>query len=251
MTNIVSLKKLKTFLSYIYTFFFFSDDDKYLLDSIKLLNNEIRKAIGLKDNKSLNPSIMLRIEKDIISLKEKLNEELQYYYLSDPAALDTMDIKLSYPGFKAIYIYRLSHILYQQQIPYIPRILSEYAHSITGIDIHPGANIGKCLFIDHGTGIVIGETTIIGDYVKIYQGVTLGALSLSKGQNLKGSKRHPTIGNNVTIYANSSILGGNTIIGDNVTIGSNVLICSSVDNNSIIKNNNENIKIIKKNNSCW
>ena len=120
------------------------------------------------------------------------------------------------------------HILYELKIPLIPRMMSEYAHSKTGIDIHPGANIGNYFFIDHGTGIVIGETTLIGERVKIYQGVTLGALSLTDGQRLKGSKRHPTIGNNVTIYSGASILGGDTVIGDNVTIGSSVFLTYSV-----------------------
>lgn len=125
-------------------------------------------------------------------------------------------------------------------------MLSEHAHFLTGIDINPGANIGKNFFIDHGTGIVIGETSIIGDNVKIYQGVTIGALSLKRGQKLKGTKRHPTIGNNCTIYAGASILGGNTIIGDNCTIGSNVFIFDSVEPNSIVKLSFKNYEIIKK-----
>lgn len=125
-------------------------------------------------------------------------------------------------------VYRIAHELYLLKVPMLPRIMTEYAHSVTGIDIHPGATIGKYFFIDHGTGIVIGETTIIRNNVKIYQGVTLGALSTRKGQQLKGIKRHPTIGNNVTIYSGTSVLGGDTIIGDDSTIGGNAFIVSSV-----------------------
>ena len=128
----------------------------------------------------------------------------------------------------AITVYRIAHELWNLKVPLIPRIMTEYAHGKTGIDIHPGATIGKYFFIDHGTGIVIGETTEIGDHVKIYQGVTLGGLSTRKGQALKGVKRHPTIGNNVTIYSGTSVLGGNTVIGDNVTIGGNTFVVRSV-----------------------
>ena len=147
----------------------------------------------------------------------------------------------------AISIYRIAHYLYEKGIPYIPRIMSEYAHSMTGIDIHPGARIGSYFFIDHGTGIVIGETSIIGEHVRIYQGVTLGALSLGRGQKLKGLKRHPTIGNNVTIYSGASILGGDTIIGDNVIIGSNTYILESVVDNMIVRLNKVDMEINKRN----
>ena len=125
-------------------------------------------------------------------------------------------------------VYRIAHELWLLEVPMIPRIMTEYAHSSTGIDIHPGAEIGRYFFIDHGTGIVIGETTVIGDNVKIYQGVTLGALSTRKGQELKGVKRHPTIGDNVTIYSGTTILGGDTVIGNGATIGGNAFIISSV-----------------------
>lgn len=148
--------------------------------------------------------------------------------------------------FFALLIYRISHELANQKIKIIPRYLSEYAHSKTGIDINPNAIIGCPCFIDHGTGIVIGETADIGNNVKIYQGVTLGAKSLSRGNLLKGVKRHPTIGNNVTIYANATILGGDTIIGDNSTIGANVFLTSSVSNNSLIVHNENNIDLTKK-----
>ena len=138
------------------------------------------------------------------------------------------EIILAYPGLVAITVYRLAHELYKLQVPVLPRLMTEYAHSETGIDIHPGATIDKYFFIDHGTGIVIGETAVIGKNVKIYQGVTIGALSTRGGQKLAGKKRHPTIGNNVTIYAEASILGGDTLIGDNSVIGGNTIITSSV-----------------------
>ena len=154
--------------------------------------------------------------------------DVEAFYAGDPAAYSVDEIIFSYPGLFAITVYRLAHILYTLGIPMLPRIMSEHAHSITGIDIHPGATIGKYFFIDHGTGIVIGETTNIGDHVKIYQGVTLGALTTRGGQSLKGKKRHPTIEDHVTIYAGASILGGGTVIGRECVIGSNVFITHSI-----------------------
>lgn len=171
--------------------------------------------------------------KELSNIKESLELDL-LEIKNDPAANSKIEIILSYPGFIAIFIYRISHLLFSLNILIIPRYLSEYAHRLTGIDINPAAVIGKSFFIDHGTGIVIGETTIIGDNVKIYQGVTLGALSTKNGQELKGKKRHPTIKNNVTIYANATILGGDTIIGNNVTIKANSLITSSIKDWEII-----------------
>ena len=165
----------------------------------------------------------------IPKLREYLYTDIQAAFDGDPAAYSTDEIIFSYPGVFAITVFRIAHELWELGVPMIPRIMTEYAHSITGIDIHPGAKIGKYFFIDHGTGIVIGETTVIGDYVKIYQGVTLGALSTRKGQQLKGIKRHPTICDNVTIYSGTSILGGDTVIGKGATIGGNAFIISSVD----------------------
>lgn len=133
---------------------------------------------------------------------------------------------MCYPGVYAVFVHRIAHQFYKMKIPYLPRVMSEHAHSITGIDIHPGATVGESFFIDHGTGVVIGETTEIGNHVKLYQGVTLGALSTAGGQKMKGSKRHPTIMD--TIYAGASILGGNTIIGENTVIGANAFITASV-----------------------
>lgn len=161
-------------------------------------------------------------------IQKMLLMDVQAGFDGDPAAKSKEDIIFSYPGLFAIYVYRIAHELYVQNVPFIPRIMTEYAHGKTGIDINSGATIGRYFFIDHGTGIVIGETTEIGDYVKLYQGVTLGALSTRKGQQLSGVKRHPTIGDHVTIYANSTILGGETVIGCDSIIGGNSFITESV-----------------------
>ena len=149
-------------------------------------------------------------------------------YAGDPAASSKEEIIFCYPGLFAITVYRLANQLHRLQVPTIPRIMTEYAHSVTGIDIHPGATIGSHFFIDHGTGIVIGETAIIGDHVKIYQGVTLGGLSTRGGQSLRGIKRHPTIEDDVTIYAGATILGGETVIGHHSVIGANAFITESI-----------------------
>ncbi|GHV85889.1 serine acetyltransferase [Spirochaetia bacterium] len=161
-------------------------------------------------------------------VREYLAQDVSAAFDGDPAATNRDEIISSYPGIYAITVYRLAHILYKAEVPLIPRIMTEYAHNSTGIDIHPGASIGHHFFIDHGTGIVIGETTIIGNYVKIYQGVTLGGLSTRGGQSLKGVKRHPTIEDHVTIYSGASILGGTTVIGEGVVIGSNAFVTKSV-----------------------
>jgi len=164
----------------------------------------------------------------IPELRSTIELDVQAAFDGDPAAVNKDEILLAYPGVFAISVYRLAHELHQLSVPLIPRIMTEYAHNLTGIDIHPGASIGKYFFIDHGTGVVIGETTTIGDHVKIYQGVTLGALSTREGQNLRGVKRHPTIEDDVTVYSGTSILGGNTVIGKGATIGSNVFLTKSV-----------------------
>ena len=155
-------------------------------------------------------------------------------YDGDPAATGPEEVIFCYPGFMATVIYRIAHELYLLGVPMIPRMMTEYAHSETGIDIHPGATIGKHLMIDHGTGVVIGETCVIGDHVRIYQGVTLGALSTRGGQRIAGTRRHPTIEDNVIIYANASILGGDTIIGANSVIGGSAFITSSVPAGSTV-----------------
>lgn len=168
----------------------------------------------------------------IPQIRSKLLRDVTALYEGDPAAKSPAEILLSYPGFYAIAVYRIAHEFYLRKIPLLSRMMTEYAHGKTGIDIHAGATIGDYFFIDHGTGIVIGETTVIGDHVKLYQGVTLGAKSFEVDENgnpVKGIKRHPNIGNNVIIYANATILGGTTTIGDNAVIGGNVWITHSVD----------------------
>ena len=157
---------------------------------------------------------------------ERIKRDANAIYLGDPAAYSQSEVVLTYPGFYAIAVYRLAHIFYQFKVPYLPRILSEYAHRKTGIDINPGATIGDNFCIDHGTGIVIGETALIGNNVKIYQGVTLGALSVEK--TMAQTKRHPTIEDNVVIYSNATILGGETVIGRGSIVGGNVWLIESI-----------------------
>ncbi len=164
----------------------------------------------------------------IPSIREYIETDVQAAFDGDPAAFNKDEIIYSYPGLYAIFVNRIAHELWLLGVPMLPRIMTEHAHSLTGIDIHPGATIGKYFFIDHGTGIVIGETTEIGDNVKIYQGVTLGALSTRGGQSLRNKKRHPTIMDNVTIYSGASILGGDTVIGRDVVIGGNAFITKSI-----------------------
>lgn len=170
--------------------------------------------------------------KKIPVIREYLDTDLQAILDGDPAASNKDEIILCYPGFYAISINRLAHELYLLKVPMLPRMMSEHAHSLTGIDIHPGATIGKYFCIDHGTGIVVGETCVIGEHVKLYQGVTLGALSTRGGQALRGTHRHPTIRDYVTIYSNASILGGNTVIGKGSVIGGNVFITQSLPENT-------------------
>ncbi len=177
--------------------------------------------------------------KQIPKIREYVDTDLQACYDGDPAAYSKGEIILSYPGLTASTINRIAHELYLLKVPLIPRMMTEYAHSKTGIDIHPGATIGKYFMIDHGTGIVIGETSVIGDHVKMYQGVTIGGLSTRGGQALKGVKRHPTIEDNVTIYAGASILGGDTIIGEGSVIGANAFITSSVPAGSRVSMKNQ------------
>lgn len=175
-------------------------------------------------------------------IREYMETDIYAAYDGDPAAYSMDEIIYSYPGVYAIMVARIAHELYLLDVPLIPRIMTEHAHSITGIDIHPGATIGKYFFIDHGTGIVIGETTVIGEHVKIYQGVTLGGLSTSAGQGLKGVRRHPTIEDNVTIYSGASILGGETVIGAGSVIGGNAFIVTSVRPNTRVTIKNPELK---------
>lgn len=193
------------------------------LDNIKADDKQTREEIYSRADE-----ITYRFLETLPKIREYLSTDIQAAFDGDPAAFSTDEIIFCYPGMFAVTVYRIAHELYLLGVPLIPRIITEHAHSITGIDIHPGATIGKYFFIDHGTGVVIGETTVIGNNVKIYQGVTLGALSTRKGQQLKGVKRHPTIGDNVTIYSGTSVLGGETVIGDGATIGGNAFVVRSV-----------------------
>ena len=170
-------------------------------------------------------------------VKRLLLLDVEALYEGDPAAVSREEVMISYPGFRAITIYRIAHELYRLKAPLVPRIMTEYAHERTGIDIHPGATIGEYFFIDHGTGIVVGETTVIGDHVKLYQGVTLGAKSFELDENgnpVKKIKRHPDIGSHVVIYANATILGGDTVIGDHCVIGGNTWLTRSVEAGSVV-----------------
>ena len=178
-------------------------------------------------------------------IQKMLLMDVQAGFDGDPAAKSKEDIIFSYPGLFAIYVYRLAHVLYKEEIPFIPRVMSEYAHGRTGIDINPGATIGEYFFIDHGTGVVVGETTEIGNNVKLYQGVTLGALSTRKGQQLANVKRHPTIRDNVTIYSNSTVLGGETVVGENTIIGGNTFITESIPANTKVSAKSPEL-VIKK-----
>lgn len=233
----IEKKKIEDFIDDFFHFIFFLDYHR--------CSNQDEIEVRFQNFKSE----FLQILKSVI--KDGTSEELAHYFFerfpeiyldlendakalleNDPAATSVEEIYYAYPGFYAIAIYRFAHELHLKNIPLIPRIWTEFAHSKTGIDIHPGAQIGKNFFIDHGTGIVIGETTVIGDFVKLYQGVTLGALSVSK--EIANSKRHPTIEDNVTIYSNATILGGNTTIGAHSVIGGNVWITESIAPESVV-----------------
>lgn len=212
------------------------------------LTREIQKALIYTKSQSCNEKEISNIadshcfklaEKTAVALIEEIPEirrkiqlDTKAAFNGDPAAKSNEEVVLSYPGLEAILVYRIAHFLYENGVPIIPRIMSEHVHGKTGIDIHPGAKIGESFFIDHGTGVVIGETCIIGNNVKIYQGVTLGALSVKK--NLMDKKRHPTIEDDVTIYANATILGGDTVIGKGCTIGGNTWVTKSVAAGTVV-----------------
>ena len=217
-------------------------------DVMYYLNKEISKVLkynsnysqeGKEENQKIAQDITIAFLKKIPQIREYLETDLEAFFDGDPAAASKDEIILSYPGMLAITVYRMAHELFALSVPLIPRTMTEYAHSVTGIDIHPGASIGKYFFIDHGTGIVVGETTIIGEHVKVYQGVTLGALSTSGGQKLKNTKRHPTIEDEVTIYSGASILGGETVIGRGAVIGGNAFITKSVEAGSRVSIKNQ------------
>ena len=180
--------------------------------------------------------------KRIRTIRKYVEGDIEAAFEGDPAAGCFEEIMLAYPGIVASTTNRIAHELYLLMVPVIPRLMTEYAHSRTGIDIHPGATIGKNFFIDHGTGVVIGETAVIGDHVKLYQGVTLGALSTRAGQALSGVKRHPTIEDNVTIYSGASVLGGETVVGKNAVIGGNVFLTSSVPADTRVSVKNQELE---------
>ena len=188
----------------------------------------------LRDADDITFAFLARIPR----IKEYLATDLEALFQGDPAAYSRCEIILSYPGLYATMAYRVAHELYLLEVPMIPRIMTEHAHSVTGVDIHPGATIGKYFCMDHGTGVVIGATTEIGEHVKIYQGVTLGALSTKNGQELKHTKRHPTICDGATIYAGATILGGDTVIGENAVIGGNAFVINSVPANTMVRMKN-------------
>lgn len=193
--------------------------------------------------------ICITFLRQIPKIRGYIEMDVEAAYDGDPAAFNKDEIIFSYPGLYAIFVNRIAHELHLLKVPIIPRIMTEHAHSLTGVDIHPGAQLGKYFFIDHGTGIVIGETTIIGDNVKVYQGVTLGALSTKGGQSLKNVKRHPTIEDNVIIYSGASILGGETVIGRDSIIGGNAFITSSIPAGTRVSIKNQELNYNYSNNN--
>ena len=214
-------------------------DKKYFNRMIKEIKKNVYAVSTAHRNEHLN-RLAYEATAYMREISESMRSDVRELYKRDPAVKSYEEVVFCYPYVTAMILYRIAHILYIENVSILPRILTEYAHSITGIDIHPGAEIGNAFFIDHGTGIVIGETTIIGDNVTIYQGVTLGAYSFKKdgdGNFIYKEKRHPTVGNNVIIYANATILGGDTVVGDNAIIGSNSWISSYIEKGTVVKAN--------------
>ena len=225
---------------------------KRFTNVMERLEDQVRKAVRIGNPKKptgRTPPILQKFCRALHIVREVLQTDIECAYNNDPSARSREEVLLSYPFIEAISIQRLAHRLYQAGAPVIPRMMTEWAHSRTGIDIHPGASIGSHFFIDHGTGVVIGETCRIGNYVKIYHGVTLGARNFDKdeeGHVIKGLKRHPDVRDNVTIYPNSTILGGDTVIGANCTIGANVILMSSVAPDSLVILQETQLTIINK-----
>ena len=212
-----------------------ADPTTLLADVSSRLKRQIDLSAEITDTDIDSAAVCDSFISTLPSIYEKLLKDIRALYEGDPAAKSEEMVLICYPGFYVIAVYRLAHELYRLGVPIVPRMMTEYAHGKTGVDIHAGATIGEYFLIDHGTGIVIGETTVIGDHVKLYQGVTLGAKSFrtdESGNPVKDIKRHPNIGNNVVIYANATILGGDTYIGDNSVIGGNVWLTTSVPENS-------------------
>ena len=223
-------------------------EETLLIRALYRLRDQLVAAMRFQDLKGEDPvkaadAICTGFAERLPEIKRLLLLDVEALYEGDPAAGCREEVMITYPGFRAICIFRIAHELYVLKAPLIPRIMTEYAHEKTGIDIHPGATVGEYFFIDHGTGIVIGETTVIGNHVKLYQGVTLGAKSFELDENgnpVKNIKRHPNIGNHVVIYANATILGGDTTIGDNSVIGGNTWLTRSVKPGSIVTYKGEN-----------
>jgi serine O-acetyltransferase len=232
--NLPGVEEVELFLANLLQFLFPELSDKRMITRLavethfKMLHLGFENLLYKTDacEKGSIPDVCKQFFEDIEYVYELCLEDSTAILMGDPAAVDTREVIRTYPGFYAIAVYRIAHLLLSLEVPYIPRIFTELVHSKTGIDIHPGAQIGRRFCIDHGTGVVIGETTEIGNDVKIYQGVTLGALSVTK--ELARQKRHPTIKDGVIIYAEATILGGNTVIGENSIIGGNVWITESV-----------------------
>ena len=209
----------------------FEENEKRTWELMRAYDSLMRCLCAVYEDEEKASATALRLIDTLPSILEVLKTDVRAGYEGDPAAKSVDEIILTYPAFKAITIYRVAHELYKMQVPLVPRLMTEYAHRITGIDIHPGATIGRYFFIDHGTGVVIGETTTIGDHVKLYQHVTLGAKSFQVGEDgtlVKGIKRHPDIGSRVVIYAGATILGGDTVIGDDCVVGGNVWLTHSL-----------------------
>ena len=198
------------------------------------------------DLAALARELTTKFLRSLPTIRELLHTDAQAAYCGDPAALSTEEVIVAYPFIEAIAVQRLAHVLYLDHIPLIPRIMTEWAHARSGMDLHPGARIGTHFFVDHCTGTVVGETTVIGNHVKMYQGVGLVAKSLAEGQALRGRKRHPTIEDRVTIYAGATIIGGDTVIGAGSTIGASVFLMHSVPANSLVVQESVNAKVISK-----
>ncbi len=202
---------------------------KSLLSVYDELKTQVERAYAfVGEDEGLAGQKSFACVQSLPALRRVLLTDLEAAYAGDPAAKSRAEIAGCYPGFYAVTVYRIAHLLHAQGVPLLPRMLTECAHEKTGIDIHPGATIGEAFFIDHGTGVVIGETTVIGNRVKLYQNVTLGALSPRKGQSLSGKKRHPTLEDDVTVYAGATILGGETVVGSGAVIGGNCFLTESV-----------------------
>jgi len=268
--NLPSKRKIASICEQLLQLLFpgFHDEEPIASDELEMMTNEritdlvqqfeieIAKSLRLRDAESGSEDVGVEAHKivcDFLSelprIREVLRTDVVAAYEGDPAAKNFDEVTLAYPCIEAIAIQRVAHVLYLMDLPLIPRVMTEWAHSLTGIDIHPGAEIGTHFFIDHGTGVVIGETCVIGEYVKLYHGVTLGARSFPKDENgrvVKGNKRHPNVEDKVTIYPNATVLGGQTTIGEGSTVGANVFLRESVPPGSFVANESEYLRVIDK-----